>query len=39
MDDLTFSARRARASAPVKTAEPADLETRFRGCAPASCDT
>jgi DNA-binding NtrC family response regulator len=31
MDDLTFSARRARASAPVKTAEPADLETRFRG--------
>ncbi|HWF83619.1 MAG TPA: sigma-54 dependent transcriptional regulator [Vicinamibacterales bacterium] len=31
MDDLTFSARRARASAPVKTAEPTDLETRFRG--------
>jgi DNA-binding NtrC family response regulator len=29
MDDLTFSARRASASA-TKTAEPADLETRFR---------
>jgi DNA-binding NtrC family response regulator len=31
MDDLTFSARRASATATVKTAEPADLETRFRG--------
>jgi DNA-binding NtrC family response regulator len=30
MDDLTFSARRASAGAPAKTAEPADLETRFR---------
>jgi DNA-binding NtrC family response regulator len=30
MDDLTFSARRASAAAPVRTAEPADLETRFR---------
>jgi DNA-binding NtrC family response regulator len=30
MDDLTFSARRASASASIKTAEPADLETRFR---------
>src|SRR5687768_18612640 len=30
MDDLTFSARRAGAAAPPKTAEPADLETRFR---------
>src|SRR5438045_3974180 len=31
MDDLTFSARRASAAAAPKTAEPADLETRFRG--------
>jgi DNA-binding NtrC family response regulator len=31
MDDLTFSARRASAAATPKTAEPADLETRFRG--------
>ena len=30
MDDLTFSARRASAAAAPKTAEPADLETRFR---------
>jgi DNA-binding NtrC family response regulator len=30
MDDLTFSARRASAAAPAKTAEPADLDTRFR---------
>src|SRR5499427_5117409 len=30
MDDLTFSARRASAAAVVRTAEPADLETRFR---------
>src|SRR3954470_7393952 len=30
MDDLTFSARRATGGAAVKTAEPADLETRFR---------
>ncbi|HEX3704705.1 MAG TPA: hypothetical protein VHU82_15350, partial [Vicinamibacterales bacterium] len=29
MDDLTFSARRASASA-VKAVEPADLDTRFR---------
>src|ERR1700704_1597684 len=31
MDDLTFSARRASAAATPKTAEPVDLETRFRG--------
>ena len=31
MDDLTFSARRASASSAIKTAEPTDLETRFRG--------
>jgi DNA-binding NtrC family response regulator len=31
MDDLTFSARRASASAAARTAEPTDLETRFRG--------
>jgi two-component system, NtrC family, response regulator AtoC len=31
MDDLTFSARRASAATGVKTAEPTDLETRFRG--------
>jgi len=31
MDDLTFSARRASTSASTRTAEPADLETRFRG--------
>src|SRR5881396_1565805 len=30
MDDLTFSARRASAAASAKTAEPADVETRFR---------
>src|SRR5256885_6219520 len=30
MDDLTFSARRASTSAAARTAEPADLETRFR---------
>src|SRR5205807_8656499 len=31
MDDLTFSARRASASASARTAEPApDAETRFR---------
>src|SRR3989440_6991426 len=30
MDDLTFSARRASAAATAKTAEPGDVETRFR---------
>src|SRR5206468_3395693 len=30
MDDLTFSARRASAAAPVRPAEGADLDTRFR---------
>src|SRR6202047_1748236 len=30
MDDLTFSARRATAAAAPRTAEAADLETRFR---------
>src|SRR5262249_20912122 len=30
MDDLTFSARRASAAASVRTAEPADVDTRFR---------
>jgi DNA-binding NtrC family response regulator len=30
MDDLTFSARRASTAAPAKTAEPADIEARFR---------
>jgi DNA-binding NtrC family response regulator len=30
MDDLTFSARRASTTAPAKTAEPADIEARFR---------
>ncbi|MCC7416724.1 MAG: sigma-54-dependent Fis family transcriptional regulator [Acidobacteria bacterium] len=30
MDDLTFSARRASAAALARSAEPADLETRFR---------
>src|SRR5438034_5870434 len=30
MDDLTFSARRASAAAPVRSAEGADVETRFR---------
>jgi DNA-binding NtrC family response regulator len=30
MDDLTFSARRASTAATIKTAEPGDLETRFR---------
>jgi two-component system, NtrC family, response regulator HydG len=30
MDDLTFSARRASTAATAKTAEPADLDTRFR---------
>src|SRR6202163_3364277 len=31
MDDLTFSARRASAASAPRTAEPADLDTRFRG--------
>ena len=30
MDDVTFSARRASASAPVRPGEGADLDTRFR---------
>src|SRR5260370_20623335 len=30
MDDLTFSARRASGGAAVRTAEPADLDARFR---------
>src|SRR3954462_1138761 len=30
MDDLTLSARRATAAAPVKTAEPSDPDARFR---------
>jgi DNA-binding NtrC family response regulator len=30
MDDLTFSARRASTAASTKTAEPADLDVRFR---------
>jgi len=30
MDDLTFSARRASTSTAARTAEPVDLETRFR---------
>src|SRR5205823_13136779 len=30
MDDVTFSARRASAAAPVRPAEVTDLETRFR---------
>ncbi len=30
MDDLTFSARRASTAATAKTAEPADLDVRFR---------
>ncbi|HJZ75184.1 MAG TPA: sigma-54 dependent transcriptional regulator [Vicinamibacterales bacterium] len=30
MDDLTFSARRASAAAALRTAEPGDLDTRFR---------
>src|SRR5882762_4365897 len=30
MDDLTFSARRASTATTTKTAEPADLDTRFR---------
>src|ERR1700681_4649722 len=30
MDDLTFSARRASTGATTKTAEPADIEARFR---------
>src|SRR5262245_26503017 len=30
MDDLTFSARRASAAAPVRSADGADLDTRFR---------
>src|SRR3954467_6098136 len=30
MDDLIFSARRASAASATKTAEPADLDTRFR---------
>jgi DNA-binding NtrC family response regulator len=31
MDDLIFSARRASAAAAVKSAEPPDYQTRFRG--------
>src|SRR5882762_7963624 len=30
MDDLTFSARRASTAATTKTAEPADVDARFR---------
>src|SRR3989442_7551869 len=30
MDDVTFSARRASAAAPVRPAEATDLDTRFR---------
>src|SRR5471032_1557659 len=30
MDDVTFSARRTSARAASRTAEPADLDTRFR---------
>src|SRR5205809_5656383 len=30
MDDVTFSARRASAAAPVRPAEPSDLDARFR---------
>src|SRR5215212_5153278 len=30
MDDLTFSARRASTGSATKTAEPVDLDTRFR---------
>src|SRR3954451_21793597 len=30
MDDLIFSARRASAASATKTAEPVDLDTRFR---------
>src|SRR5438445_5236561 len=30
MDDLTFSARRASAAAPVRSADGPDLDTRFR---------
>src|SRR5881296_644970 len=30
MDDLTFSARRASATASVRKAEPTDLDARFR---------
>jgi DNA-binding NtrC family response regulator len=30
MDDLTFSARRASAASSAKTAEPVDVDTRFR---------
>src|SRR4051812_26718359 len=30
MDDLTFSARRASAAATTRTADPADLDLRFR---------
>src|SRR5665213_1718212 len=30
MDDLTFSARRASGAAAVRTAEPADLDARFK---------
>src|SRR5438270_10208384 len=30
MDDLTFSARRASAPAAVRTAEPTDIDSRFR---------
>jgi len=30
MDDLTFSARRASTASTAKTAEPGDLDVRFR---------
>jgi DNA-binding NtrC family response regulator len=30
MDDLTFSARRASAAAPLRPAEPSDMDARFR---------
>src|SRR5437899_12409911 len=30
MDDVTFSARRASAAAPLRPAEPTEYETRFR---------
>ncbi len=31
MDDLTFSAQRARTGSSAKATEPVDLDTRFRG--------
>ena len=42
MDDLTFSARRAQRDCYCQTAEPADLDTRFRSlvqslCGPGCC--